>query len=550
MSKIIAPLVILIALQVVSCIVDMNFRPLSLSINSTAKVITQEKVDELFQQEVEKIVKQGPDNRFWNSVVFNFLAPKSHVQEHKSNKTVFRPNVKQVFDFKFQKTMQKPKRQIDFGSLTDVQTSMIPQSPLGLQSKVQLASQSSDASRSIDASATIALQVSKNLADKVPFESLANFQAPSQFCPFTAARSCDPNDKFRTLDGSCNNLRFPWFGKGDTPFKRYLKPAYDDQLDAPRSKGRLGGPLPNPRSISRALFTDNFQVDGVFSHIVATFGQFLSHDLTSAAASSDSFGKIVDCPCNNGNPACMSVTMPTDENIMRMSCMRFTRSSSAFATFDCRLGHREQLNLLSSFIDLTQVYGTNDARSRELRSFFGGQLKTSPGVNARPYLPQGQDGSCRNTDQRVKCFSGGEGRVNENLALTGMHVLFLREHNRVASELQRINPTWDDNRLFNEARRIVIGEYQNIIFDEWLPVVIGWNTAAVFDLIPLSSNSFYNGYSDTVNPGLAGEFATAAFRFGHTLVRTKIGRFDSNNQQSSPALDLFDIIFRPTEAYK
>ena len=55
-----------------------------------------------------------------------------------------------------------------------------------------------------------------------------------------------------------------------------------------------------------------------------------------------------------------------------------------------------------------------------------------------------------------------------------------------------------------------------------------------------------------INPQLANEFATAGFRFGHTLIRNTLNRFDVNNQRitSSPALILQDIIFKPTEAYK
>ena len=57
---------------------------------------------------------------------------------------------------------------------------------------------------------------------------------------------------------------------------------------------------------------------------------------------------------------------------MKMSCMKFTRSSSAFASFDCRLGHREQLNLMTHYLDLTTVYGPNESRARSLRLLQGG----------------------------------------------------------------------------------------------------------------------------------------------------------------------------------
>ena len=194
----------------------------------------------------------------------------------------------------------------------------------------------------------------------------------------------------------------------------------------------------------------------------------------------------------------MSINLPADDQLIRMSCMRFTRSSSAFSTFDCRLGHREQLNLLTSFVDLTQTYGPNEARSRELRAFFGGQMRTSF-VNAHPHMPKTSDSSCRATDETVKCFAGGEGRANENVALVSVQTLFMREHNRIATELARINPRWDDNRLFFEARKILIGIYQNIIYSEWLPAIIGWNTAALFDLAPLNTPAYFAGYNSNVS---------------------------------------------------
>lgn len=195
----------------------------------------------------------------------------------------------------------------------------------------------------------------------------------------------------------------------------------------------------------------------------------------------------------------MSVQMPSNEVVMKMSCMQFTRSSAAFASFDCRLGHREQLNLLSPFIDLTQVYGQNAARARELRSFQRGQLLTSTGPNGQTYLPTAQDGACRNTDSTVKCFAAGEGRTNENLALTSLHTLFLREHNRIAGELSSRNPTWSDDRVYNEARKIMIAIAQHIVYNEYVPALVGFNNAALFDLVPLTSKSYYQGYDSKVN---------------------------------------------------
>lgn len=126
-------------------------------------------------------------------------------------------------------------------------------------------------------------------------------------------------------------------------------------------------------------------------------------------------------------------------------------------------------------------------------------MKASAGTTGRPFLVQATDRSCRDTDESRKCFAAGEGRTNENLGLTGVQNLFMREHNRIASELSRVNPQWDDERLYQEARKANIAIMQHIVYNEWLPTVIGFNTAALFDILPLSGDQFFTGYDPSVS---------------------------------------------------
>ena len=124
-----------------------------------------------------------------------------------------------------------------------------------------------------------------------------------------------------------------------------------------------------------------------------------------------------------------------------------------------------------------------------------------------------------------------------------MHTLWMREHNRVASQLQLLNSHWDDERLYQvrtiaqtvlnlhqmtregdstnslqESRKILGAEMQHITYNEWLPIVLGNSYVEENNLAPLESG-VTNDYDQSTEPSITNAFATAAFRFGHSLVQ-------------------------------
>ena len=359
----------------------------------------------------------------------------------------------------------------------------------------------------------------------------------------------------RTITGVCNNLENPLFGASETEFTRIVPPFYEDGIDSLRGdlQGKTGNlfslgsfvpPAPSARLISKTIISRNeTREEDDFTHLLMQWGQFLDHDLDLSPELE------AECEGCEFTEICRPIQVPREDPFFgedtpqEGDCLRFGRSLAACPTDSPgSFSPRQQLNLITSFIDGSQVYGSNERVGMAVRAFVDGLLREGdpalPGQ--KPGLPIDRDDivACLNTEN---CFLAGDVRANEQVSLTIMHTLWFREHNRLARELKEINPFWNDERLFQEARRIVGALIQKITYDDYLPKVMGPPT---FNLLI----GEYPGYDPRVDPGVANGFATAAYRYGHSLVRPAFGRLGPNFQPIPQGpLNLVDAFFNPDQ---
>ena len=335
----------------------------------------------------------------------------------------------------------------------------------------------------------------------------------------------------RTFDGTGNNIQNPDWGAVNTQFLRLAPVGYGDGVST------LGGVgWPNPRQVSNELFAQSGLLNDplTLSDYCWVWGQFIDHDITLAPDDPSGF-VFIQVPA--GDPWFDPWNIGQAIIVMR-------RSQSMPGTGTGPDNPREHFNHITAFIDGSVVYGSDEDRANWLRSFEDGKLKVSAG-NLMPFNTiDGEVGSDLDPDAPEmedpvgisdQSFVAGDVRANENALLLAFHTLFVREHNRLCDELVLEHPDWNDEQLYQYARKMVGGFIQNITYDEWLPTM-GM-------IVPP-----YSGYDPTINPGISNLFSAAAFRLGHTLLTDTIRRMDlDGNTISEGDLNLKDAFFNPLE---
>jgi hypothetical protein len=335
---------------------------------------------------------------------------------------------------------------------------------------------------------------------------------------FVAALAGTALADVRTYDGSGNNGLHSGWGAANGNLMRLAPPAYTDNHSA-MARSWVG----SPRSISNAV---NAQASSVtnnrgLSDMVWQWGQFLDHDLDLTPA-----GGVESAPIS---------TDPGDPHFLGTP-IAFTRS-----VFDPATGTsnaREQPNVLSSYLDGSMIYGSDQAKADGLRTNSGGRMRTSAHATG-DMLPFNTTGLPNDNGPMgapaASMFVAGDIRANEQSGLTAMHTLWVREHNRVADAYAAANPGATDEDIFQAARRVVGAEIQAITYNEWLPTLLG--AGAV---------SEYQGYNANVDATVSTEFSAAAFRIGHTMLSGTVRRVDNDgNTIPEGDLQLRDAFFNP-----
>lgn len=380
----------------------------------------------------------------------------------------------------------------------------------------------------------------------------------NRYCPsFLMTPQCKA-ERYRTMTGLCNNLENPHWGMAMNGHHRFLSPDFADGISAPRASYKEHSELPSARVVSTAVHEDEGFHDHAVTLLLVSWGQYIDHDITFTAETRDPRTKKTPKCCDGAtpHPNCLPIEIPQNDPFyskFNQRCMNFVRTQAGLR-YNCRLGPRDSFNEVSAVIDVSTVYGDDDKDLEGLRSYQGGRMKSLPvfeEFGLKDLLPlklNDPDEGCIRPSRDVYCFLAGDNRVNEQTVLSVIHLLFMREHNRLADGLAKVNPHWNDETLFQEARQIVAAMVQHITYNEFLPMVLGKEVMQRNDLV-LVKNGYSDSYDPYVNPSAANGFTTAAFRFGHTLLPSTVERW-SKTHRYVESQRLSEMLQQPYDLYK
>ena len=331
---------------------------------------------------------------------------------------------------------------------------------------------------------------------------------------------------FYSLNGSNVNSAQPEWGQAGTLLGRVANASHD-----PDSNWMGLADLPNPREISNIVCAQPSVISDErgLSDFNWLWGQFITHEIDFTLTQNGRVGE-------NGTPEQANIPIAEDDPVMGApggSQIRLFRSLYVSVIDENGVEHREHPNSITTWIDGSVVYGSSESTTNWLRTFDGGRMKVSqnPYGDLLPVAKQDDDTappmSFAGFSADVR-FIAGDSRANEHIALMALHVLFLREHNRLADDIAERNPDWNDEEIFQLARKLIAAQIQAITYEEFLP-----SLGIILE--------DYTGYDPTINPQVTSSFATVAFRMGHSQTGDVFLRVDEDRMPiENGVMSLFD----------
>ncbi|KAI5635150.1 peroxidase domain-containing protein [Phthorimaea operculella] len=383
---------------------------------------------------------------------------------------------------------------------------------------------------------------------------------------FLLASTTSLPSRYRSMGGECNYPANPTWGAANTGFERILlqttamvknlsflhnPPGYHTGTWAMKASSS-GLPLPSARMVSAVLIPDGSYPSPTHSMLFMQFGQFIAHDTSAGVTFTLGNGSAISCCTNDGEGfldpelqhwACAPIVADPQDAFYgqyRHKCMNFVRTQLA-PNGDCSVGYGKQMNGATHYPDLSHLYGSTPEKVQSLRA--PGGLLAVFNDYGRELPPLTTTGDCLSVKEGSACFESGDSHGNQIISLTIFHTIWTREHNRIARALIRLNPAWDEETVYYEARRLVQAEFQHIIYSEWLPALLGPQMMQTFGLNP--SAGYASSYDPHVNPSLTAEFSTAAMRFGHSIVDGRITVPHPSTNSVYETLSIPEVMFQP-----
>lgn len=336
--------------------------------------------------------------------------------------------------------------------------------------------------------------------------------ASAHNCNTTCVETTCSNTNIRSYNGTCNNLQNSMWGASASIFQRLSPANYDANNEMIN--------LTNPRDVSNIVCNQNGDIpdERGLSSFMYTWLQFIDHDITIVAETEET----IDIPVPLGDAF-------FDPFYTGTATLPFLPSHSTIIN-----GVPQHENEITAWIDGSMVYGSDESRADWLRTFSEGKLKTSTSEEHGELLPFNtltgefdapidtnappMAGNTNRDGGLIVSFVAGDVRAAEQPTLTAMHVIFVREHNRICNE--RIAAGYyNDEDNYQFARAKVTGIIQSITYNEALPA-LG---------LPSFGSAQYRPY---INPNLSHEFSTAAFRLGHSMLPSFIPIKDKDCKDS------------------